>query len=76
MVVHALFPKTLREAHAARCGGSLLPLLVAHSHAHGDHVAGDAELAKLPDVTVVGTCVHDVIAAFRLTNWPHAPAAY
>ena len=68
--------QTLREAHAARRGGSVLPLLVAHSHAHGDHVAGDAELAKLPDVTVVGTSVHDVIAAFRLTNWPHAPAAY
>jgi glyoxylase-like metal-dependent hydrolase (beta-lactamase superfamily II) len=30
-----------------------LPLLVVHSHAHGDHVAGDAELRALSGVTVM-----------------------
>lgn len=68
--------QTLRVAHAARRGGAVLPLLVAHSHAHGDHTAGDADLAKLPDVTVIGTRVDDVIAAFGLTGWPRVPAAY
>ena len=68
--------QSLRAAHAARRGGPVLPLLVAHSHAHGDHTAGDADLAKLPGVKVVGTTVADVVAAFGLTNWPNVPATY
>lgn len=30
-----------------------VPLLVVHSHGHGDHTAGDAKLATLPNVTVM-----------------------
>src|SRR6185503_13862711 len=30
-----------------------VPLLVVHSHGHGDHTAADAKLAALPDVTVI-----------------------
>ncbi len=30
-----------------------LPLVVAHSHSHGDHVAGDEQLAALPNTTMV-----------------------
>src|SRR3954454_20412620 len=33
------------------------PLVVAHTHAHGDHVAGDGQFAGRPDTVVVG---HDV----------------
>jgi hydroxyacylglutathione hydrolase len=34
-------------------------LVVAHSHPHGDHVAGDAQFADRPDTVVVG---HDLAA--------------
>ncbi|NIZ92650.1 MBL fold metallo-hydrolase [Kineosporiaceae bacterium B12] len=34
-------------------------LVVAHTHAHGDHVAGDGQFADRPDTVVVG---HDVAA--------------
>ncbi len=30
-------------------------LVVAHTHAHGDHVAGDGQFAGRPLTTVVGT---------------------
>ena len=33
---------------------SSIPLVVAHSHGHGDHHMGDAEFKDRPDTTVVG----------------------
>src|SRR6185369_9358741 len=32
-------------------------LIVAHTHAHGDHIAADGQFAYRPDTTVVGTTV-------------------
>jgi hydroxyacylglutathione hydrolase len=46
------------------------PLLVAHSHAHGDHWAGDTTFAGLPGVTVVVRNIPAVMSAFGITNWP------
>lgn len=45
-------------------------LVVAHTHAHGDHVAGDAQFADRPDTTVVGTDVEAVRSFFGFTDWP------
>jgi glyoxylase-like metal-dependent hydrolase (beta-lactamase superfamily II) len=47
-----------------------IPLVVAHSHGHGDHIAGDAEFAGRPDTTVIGTKPRDVAAFFQITDWP------
>jgi hydroxyacylglutathione hydrolase len=49
-------------------------LLVAHTHAHGDHVAGDGQFANRPDTTVVGHDVAAVQAAFALSDWPTGQA--
>jgi hydroxyacylglutathione hydrolase len=49
-------------------------LTVAHTHAHGDHVAGDAQFADRPDTTVVGTGLDDVIAHYGLDGWPDTTA--
>lgn len=35
-------------------------LVVAHTHAHGDHVAGDAQFVDRPNTTIVGTDVESV----------------
>jgi hydroxyacylglutathione hydrolase len=51
-------------------GGRTPKLVVAHSHGHGDHVSGDAQLGALPDVTVVGTAPDAVQQFFGLHNWP------
>ena len=37
--------------------GKPLPLVVAHTHAHGDHTAGDQGFAGMPDVTLVSATV-------------------
>lgn len=53
-----------------------IPLVVAHSHSHGDHVAGDAAFRARPDTTVVGLKDTDVAAFFKVTNWPDGIAQF
>lgn len=45
-------------------------LVVAHTHAHGDHVAADRQFAGRPDVTVVGTDLASVQEFFGFADWP------
>lgn len=45
-------------------------LVVAHSHGHGDHVAGDGQFADRPDTTVVGRDLEAVQQFFGLADWP------
>lgn len=47
-----------------------IPLIVAHSHAHGDHTSGDAQLRERANTTVVGTSVESVQKFFGFKNWP------
>ncbi|MGY2746835.1 MBL fold metallo-hydrolase [Arthrobacter sp. UYCu723] len=49
-------------------------LIVAHSHAHGDHVAGDGQFADRHGTRVVGHSVGDVAGFFGLDDWPHGAA--
>ena len=49
-----------------------MPLVVAHSHGHRDHRAGDAQFASLPSVRVVPTDT-GIDAAFGFDGWPDAP---
>ena len=46
------------------------PLVVAHTHAHGDHVAGDGQFAGRPDTVVVGHDVGAVREFFGFGDWP------
>ncbi len=45
-------------------------LVVAHTHGHGDHVAGDGQFADRPRTTVVGRELADVQDFFGFTEWP------
>jgi hydroxyacylglutathione hydrolase len=51
-------------------------LVVAHSHGHGDHVAGDPSFADRPDTVVVGRSAQDVQAFFGFTSWPDQVVEY
>jgi hydroxyacylglutathione hydrolase len=62
---------TLRDTVRGLIGTK--PLIVAHTHAHGDHVASDARFAGQPSTTVVGTARAAVQAQFGLTTWPTTP---
>ena len=51
-----------------------LPLIVAHTHSHSDHVAGDAELQALGDPAIPITYVAPTVDAtkkfYGIAHWP------
>ena len=47
-----------------------IPLVVAHTHSHGDHRMGDVEFKDRPDTTVVGWTAPEVAAFFKIADWP------
>jgi hydroxyacylglutathione hydrolase len=49
---------------------SSVALVVAHSHGHGDHVAGDKGFAGMPNVTLIPATVEAEQKAFGIANWP------
>jgi hydroxyacylglutathione hydrolase len=65
MTVRNLISRRLAERGQAR-----IDLVVAHSHAHGDHVAGDRQFVGQPDTTVVGPGLAAVQSFFQITSWP------
>ncbi len=62
---------TLRDTIKPMIGARTL--LVAHSHAHGDHTASDARFVGQPATTVVATDRAAIQAAFGITTWPTDP---
>lgn len=60
----------------ARHGGRAIHLVVAHSHGHGDHHAGDDEFRDRPDTDVVGLKPENVAAFFHIDDWPNGIAHY
>jgi glyoxylase-like metal-dependent hydrolase (beta-lactamase superfamily II) len=60
----------------ARHGGRPIRLVVAHSHSHGDHHAGDDEFRARPDTDVVGLAPEQVAAFFHVGKWPEGLGRY
>jgi glyoxylase-like metal-dependent hydrolase (beta-lactamase superfamily II) len=56
---------------AARHHRNSIPLVVSHSHGHGDHHQGDAEFQDRPDTTVVGLYPKDLADFFKIADWPN-----
>ena len=57
-----------------RHGRGSIPLIVAHSHGHSDHVAGDGQFLDRPDTTVVSTDPDRVRDFFAIPGWPDGVA--
>ncbi len=55
---------------SAAKGRPPIPLVVAHSHSHGDHVAGDAGFRDLPNVTMVPLTIDGTREFFQIEKWP------
>src|SRR5712691_10956629 len=47
-----------------------VPLIVVHSHSHGDHTAGDSGFKNLPNVQLVTANVAELQKAFAIKTWP------
>jgi hydroxyacylglutathione hydrolase len=45
------------------------PLVVAHTHAHGNHIAGDHQFVDRPDTVVVGHEPTKGADLFDIENW-------
>src|SRR4029453_1094689 len=54
--------------------GKKLPLVVAHTHRHLDHRAGDPQFVSLPSVQVVPFDLEGMQRFFGFTNWPNGIA--
>lgn len=70
-VVKDLVAQWLGRNHRAE-----IPLVVAHTHSHGDHISGDEQLRELAQTTVVEPKVNAVQAFFGFQNWPTEIATY
>jgi glyoxylase-like metal-dependent hydrolase (beta-lactamase superfamily II) len=46
------------------------PLIVVHSHSHGDHVAGDPGFRNIPNVQLVPASVVELQKTFGIKTWP------
>jgi glyoxylase-like metal-dependent hydrolase (beta-lactamase superfamily II) len=51
-------------------GLNSMELVIAHSHAHDDHIAGDTEFADRPDTRIVGHAPAQVAEFFHIRSWP------
>lgn len=69
--VDAAIGQWLAEHHRAS-----IPLVVAHSHSHGDHRMGDAEFRDRPETVVVGWTAPEVAAFFKIVEWPKNAATF
>ena len=58
----------------AKHGGRAIHLVIAHSHGHGDHHAGDEEFRDRPDTEIVGLSPEQVSAFFHIPDWPRGEA--
>jgi hydroxyacylglutathione hydrolase len=54
----------------ARSHRPMVSLIVAHSHAHGDHVAADSQFVHRANTVVVGRDTGSVRAFFGIAHWP------
>jgi glyoxylase-like metal-dependent hydrolase (beta-lactamase superfamily II) len=71
----AVVTKKLIAKWLAREKRESMPLLVVHTHAHGDHTAGDKGFAGMPDTTVVPATVEGARSAFGIETWPTSMGA-
>jgi hydroxyacylglutathione hydrolase len=61
---------------AARHHRTSIPLIIGHSHSHGDHHLGDIEFRDRPDTTVIGLYPKDVADFFNIVGWPNQIVSY
>ena len=47
-----------------------IALVVAHTHAHGDHIGGDEQFRGLPDTVLVSPNLEAVQSFFAIKRWP------
>lgn len=57
-------------------GLKTMPLVVAHSHSHRDHIYGDAQFRDRADTRIIAARPEEVAAFFGLDRWPEGEARF
>jgi glyoxylase-like metal-dependent hydrolase (beta-lactamase superfamily II) len=68
--------ETVDELLAGRESRGTYELVVAHTHGHGDHIAGDGTFEGRPHTTVVAREVEAVREFFGFGNWPDETVSF
>ncbi len=70
--------KTVEDLMRKRYGArrSEVELLVTHTHAHGDHVAADAQFAEQANTRLIGAKLDDCLPFFGFQDWPTQVAKF
>jgi glyoxylase-like metal-dependent hydrolase (beta-lactamase superfamily II) len=66
----APFVMDLISRWAAQKHRAPVPLIVIHSHGHGDHTAGDPQFQALPNVQFIAARPAEIQQAAAIVNWP------
>lgn len=72
----ALVVRKVVERWLTRNKRDSIEMVVAHTHAHDDHTAGDAQMRALPLTTVVPADLKAVHAFFGFKRWPDEIVKY
>jgi len=68
--------KSVINQWLARNKRESIPLIVAHTHAHRDHISGDEAMKALPQTTVIAPTVAAVQTFFGFQKWPEDIVTY
>ena len=68
--------KKVIDGWLARNKRESIPLIVAHTHGHRDHVSGDEAMKALPQTTIIAPTVTAVQGFFGFQKWPEDPVTY
>jgi glyoxylase-like metal-dependent hydrolase (beta-lactamase superfamily II) len=76
LYIRPTIERVIAEWSVAHHRGTPIPLVIAHSHSHGDHRMGDVEFKDRPQTTIVGWTAPEVAAFFDIADWPQGVARY
>jgi hydroxyacylglutathione hydrolase len=63
--------ESLVDAWASSLGKTNFPVVVTHSHGHGDHTGGDGQFQGQANYTLVSPSTNAVINYFMFNDWPN-----
>jgi hydroxyacylglutathione hydrolase len=72
----ALVVNNILDNWLARTKRESVKLIVAHTHAHKDHIGGDDQFRSRPNTAVVLPNLDAVLSFFAIKNWPEEIVQY
>ena len=68
--------RSIVDKWLARNKRESIQLIVAHTHAHGDHISGDDQFKNMPQTVLIPPALNAVQSFFGFKNWPEEISQY